>query len=219
MRKLSALLVLTMLTFLVGGAQAQISEAWGSSSFFDTGNEVTINSAQYVNTDSGWFRSDGIHFAGVQNYFTGYCSPSDCSGSGYFHGYFAFDLTSFAGNANSASFTVNNYGIGPDPGTLTLYGTTLMPSDVNSQQSWDGIGKYNALNVGPIIGSIALTHNDSNKYSTITLNSDGLAWLDSHAGQGAVIGTHWDAAPEPSSMVLLGTGLVCGFSMLRRKVW
>ena len=59
---------------------------------------------------------------------------------------------------------------------------------------------------------------DSNMLATITPNPDGTAWVDSHAGQGAVIGTEWQAVPEPGTAVLLGSELIGGVDMLRRKL-
>jgi hypothetical protein len=217
MRKLSILLTLAIVTVLAIGAQAQISEIWGGGSAFNGQNRLTIDTNKFANTDSGWFDDQGRHFAGNQNYGTGYCSPSNCVYGGYYRGYFSFDLTGFQGKANTATFTVNNYEIGFDPGTLTLFGTSLMPSDVDSSKDWNDIGKYNALNMGPVIGTITLYPAQSNQFSTITLSSDGLAWLSSHAGQGAVIGTEWQAVPEPNSAMLLGSGLIGALGVLRSR--
>ncbi len=218
MRKLSIVLALAIVAFLVVGAQAQNDSFWGGASGFNASNALTINGNNYANTDSGWFRDNGEHDGGNTNYLTGYCAPNDCGGYN-FHGYFSFNLANFGGGANAASFTVDNYLIQYDSGTVFLYGTSLMPSDVDSNQNWMDIGKYNALNQGPIIGSISLGPGDSNNFATITLNSDGLAWLDSHAGSGAVIGTEWTAVPEPGSLMLLGTALLGGIGMLRRKLF
>jgi len=218
MRKLVIVLALAVAVFLVVGAQAQQDSFWGGASGFDGNNHLTINGNTFANTDSGWFMDNGEHDAGNTNYLTGYCAPNDCGGFN-FHGYFSFNLANFAGGANSATFTVNNYLIQFDPGTLYLFGTSLAPSDVDSNQSWFDIGKYNALNQGPIIGTISLGPGDSGTYATINLNADGLSWLDSHAGSGAVIGTEWSQVPEPGTLLLLGTSLLGGIGVLRRKLF
>jgi hypothetical protein len=217
-RKLSVLLILAALTFLAIGAQAQgVYELWGGNSQFDPVNRLQIDHVLYNNIDSGWFRDDGTHFAGNQSYQTGYCER-DCDVFYQYHGYFSFDLSSFAGNANVASLRVNNFDIGVEPGTLALYGTGLLPSDVDSQQNWNDVDKYRELNGGPLIGYVRLTPDDSDKYSFITLNANGVQWLDSHAGRGAVIGTGWEVTPEPGSLLLLATGFIGGLGMLRRKL-
>jgi hypothetical protein len=219
MRKLSVLLVFAVMAFLVVGAQAQQDDLWAGYSDFNTNNELQINGTAYPNTDSGWFNDSGIHHAGNHDYIAGYCGPSDCIGHASFtHGYFSFNLTSLSGSASTASFTVNNYTIQYYSSTLFLIGTSLMPSDVDSNQNWNDIGKYNALNMGPIIGSISLSPSDSNNFATITLNSDGLAWLDSHAGQGAVIGTEWVVVPEPGSLMFLGSGVLGLAGVARRRL-
>jgi hypothetical protein len=80
------------------------------------------------------------------------------------------------------------------------------------------VGKYNALVSGPLIGTISLSPSDSYNSASITLNAEGLAWLNAHAGEGAVIGGEW-AVPEPGTLILLVTGLIGGGEMLRRKLF
>lgn len=218
MRKFMCLLTFALLTIMVVGAQAQPDSFFSGGSFFTGGNSLNIDGTPYYNTDSGWFRNDGIHQAGNTNYITGYCGPGDCGGY-FYHGYFSFDLSGFAGSAGAASWNVYSYSIQYDPGTYLLYGTTLLPSDVYSGNDYSSVAFYNALAAGPVIGSIFVTPANSYQTVTVNLNGAGIAWLDGHAGTGAVLGADFQETPEPGTLILLGTGLMGALGVIRRKLF
>ncbi|HVP49708.1 MAG TPA: hypothetical protein VMT56_00650, partial [Candidatus Bathyarchaeia archaeon] len=167
MRKLlPGLLAVALLVCVIPGAQAQQDSFFAGASSFDGSNNLNVDGNQYFNTDSGWFRNDGIHNAGNTNYITGYCGPNDCGGF-YYHGYFSFDLGRLTG-ADTASFNVYSYLIQFDPGTYSIYGTSLSPSQVDSSLDYSDVTLYSALVSGPMIGSIFVTPSDS--YSTVTVD-------------------------------------------------
>lgn len=190
---------------------------FAGSSIFDAGNMLVTDDGNYVNTDSGWFRNDGVHNGGNTDYITGFCAPDDCGGY-YYHSFFSFDLGSLSA-VTSASFTVNSYAIQFVPGTFLLYGTDLAPADVDSAQDWNDTGKFDSLILGPLVGSLSVTPADSSMYVSVTFNQDGLDWLNSHAGGTAVLGGDFQAIPEPVSMtlMLLGMGMLGVGRTIRRR--
>jgi hypothetical protein len=218
MRRFIYLLTLALLAIMVVGAQAQQDSFFSGASSFNGGNNLNIDGTPYYNTDSGWIQNQGIHEGGNTNYITGYCGPGDCGGY-FYHGYFSFDLSNFAGNASAASWNVYSYLIQYDPGTYLLYGTSLLPSDVASGNTFTSVPFYSALVAGPVIGSIWVT--PANSYQTVTVNLDaaGIAWLDAHAGGGAVLGADFRETPEPGTLMLLGTGLLGALGVIRRKLF
>jgi hypothetical protein len=212
MHKPLALVGLLALILFSAGASAQTSCAFCDSSFTST-NNLTINGTAYDNVDSGWIDANGNHTGGNTNYATGVDSGVPVSD------YFSFELANLAGTVTSASLNVDAYDLTAN-GPYAIYATTLTPDEVNSGNSFNSVAYYDALTSGQEIGTIDLVTADDNSTVTIDLNAAGLAWLQANEGDGIVVGGVYNQAvtPEPSSLLLLGSGIVGLAVMIRRKI-
>ncbi len=192
---------------------------------------VTVN-----NNYSGWYDAFGNHTAANENYLAGYLFHP-------FHNFFDFSLTGVTGTVTSATFNVSSYGI-VGSGTYTLYATNLGPG-INADCS-ACFGTFNGLVSGAAIGSIAYTVADQSTVLHIALNSAGLSWLTANEGGNIVLGgdspqpgpnaafifggsvftpsnsldiaTSAQVIPEPTSVLLFGSGILGIAAALRRKV-
>src|SRR5215467_10190031 len=145
MRRFPKLLGTVVFTLGLASQMAHASPfAFGYSGFTST-NNITSDTGTVYNIDSGWFNSQGGHDPENTNYFSGYqdCGP-------YCSNYFSFNLADLAGSITSASFTLYSYVI-TDPGTFHIYGTGLLPSDVDSNHAYSSVALYTALTSGPLI--------------------------------------------------------------------
>jgi hypothetical protein len=215
MRKYLAIAGILALGLFSASAKADDQYAFGYSGF-NSSNNLTINGTAYTNTDSGYIMSDGTQQQGNRNYV----SVMYSSGTLQINNYFSFDLSSLTGTVTSASFDVYTYTISAT-GTYDIYATSLTPTEVNSSNYFSSVADFDALTSGTEIGTITLDPSEDNTTATITLNSDGLAWLQANEGNEVVVGGEFGGStvtPEPGSLLLFGTGILGLAVVLRRKI-
>jgi len=149
-------------------------------------------------TDSGWYAGSGQSASndvtGFENYAVGY-DNGDFSPGQILRDFFVFDLTSVSGDITAASLDlyVPASGTNGGPGYQSnnsseeylLTGTsssianltgTYAPSDSTGQ------AVYNSLGTGTTYGDVSIVSADQGTTIDISLNSDGLAFLNSHEG-------------------------------------
>jgi hypothetical protein len=174
-------------------------------------NYLTINNAVFTNTSYGSIHSPG-YLGG--NYISG------AETGIYTSNYFDFDLAGLTGPVTSASFNVDTYLVDAI-GVYYIYATTLTPAQLAASSNPSPY--YSALTSGDVIGVILLTPDDSNTLASFDLTTNGDTWLQSNEGNDVVVGGDFNvlpfgASPEPSSFLLLGTGVAALAGLLRRKI-
>ncbi len=149
-------------------------------------------------TDSGWYTASGqsaTNFStGLENYAIGY-DNGDFNPGQILRDFFVFDLTSVSGDITSATLNLYVPASGTDGGPgyqsgnsseeYLLTGTSSSIANLTgSYASGDttGQGVYNSLGTGTTFGDISIVSADQGTTVDISLNSNGLAFLNANEG-------------------------------------
>jgi PEP-CTERM motif len=178
--------------------------------------------------DTGWYSALGFHDSLNDNYFVGLCDD-DCGPVGEYHDYAVFDL----GEGVSATSAVIRFFnpltpfagyISPNPSELfTLYDVSTGLRDLVADQT-DATDIFADLGSGLVFGSTTVSAADDGFYVEIALTAEGLDSLSRAVGSWGVGGAldlseapAPDPVPEPTTLLLLGSGLILGRRLRKRS--
>jgi hypothetical protein len=176
-------------------------------------------------SETGWYSALGFHDDANPNYFVGLCDEG-CDPKGEYHDFAVFDLGEGV-SATSAVLRLFNpltgY-ISPNPSELfSLYDVSTGVRDLIADQS-DATDIFDDLGSGLLFGSRTVLSSDAGVYVEITLTADGIDSLNRAIGTWAVGGAvdlseapAPEPVPEPTTLLLLGSGLVLGRRLRKRS--
>lgn len=176
---------------------------------------------------TGWWDQTGSHSASNPNYIAGICGSSDgCFGNDTdHHNFFVFNIPS--GTYSTATLRIYNPGVVNGDfadgyicpcGSLTYQSWDVTTGIADLEATGSGqVGIYDDLASGILYGWVAVTAASDGTYVDITLNADALAAINAAAGAQWAVGGN-TVIPEPGTLTLLGTSLLAGAGLLRRKL-
>jgi hypothetical protein len=184
----------------------------GTQQLILNGGAIVLNA-----TNTGWYDQTGAGNSAesaLNNYIAGICGSSDgCSGDDLnYHDFFVFNLANLDNTITSAELSIGNDAtdgyINPNPSeTFDVWDVSTVITTLVAGSG--GVSAFNDLGSGTLYGSTSVNAGDDGTQVTITLDSAALAAINAAEGGNFAVGgaVVLGGVPEPTSMLLLATGL------------